>query len=1674
MTIRSALVVSSGRVAHAAPRAGPGAKALLCLIAWLGTASLPGLASAATLQVDRSGQTAGAFSSIAAAVAVVNPGDTISLVPGSGPYREPLDIQTQGTASAPITFEGNGELITGFDPFAFSWNDSTAQWEYTLPPPIGNQPNGFPPGFRHLVTYQGQRLLISQVTGGFTSDAATLSADGLKLILGNASPDEGWEISTRTVVVRISNSNGSSEPVDWHHVYRNMRVSGARNDGFNLHGTGTYLHFENIEAFHNFDEGFSAHDAIHCSINGGKFWGNDNGLYNQSSPNIVLNANNIQAYANLGAGISMRQGTNKLTNSQAWDNGISNMALGGTFISRSNYSYESRWAEPPFAAYQETQTQEIDDDYPYTYDAYWKGNTPDLRHQAYEITGDEPTVLPASKLPAFALSYADWRHIYFSAGQLGSPAISNPEADADSDGRSNVQEYEDGTHPLVADSASVNVSVEVPDAQADSETGDPGLIVLRRSGGTASDLTVYFAMGGSAVADTDYEALNNYVEIPTGASTALLPVVPIADAEPNPPLLVILGLVDDATYVPGPASGSVELDSVELPIVSLSTLDASASEIEGETGIFEIRRSSVRIDEPLSVSLSISGTATPGEDYPAFAPIIEFPAGIGRITLDVVAVEDGLVEVNETVNLQLEKMNTYRLGNALGSITIAGEPLPTVMISASDANANESGDTGTFTVSRSSGGSALSVYFSINGTATQGIDYAPIGNSVLIPAGAGSADITISPIEDDLSESSESVVLVLDPDDNYVLGNPKNATVTISNYDPPTLTVTTIDPSASEAGDNTGVYSIRRNGPQTLPLMVQYTMSGSATAGDDYTALSGWLEIPIGASAATVTLSPLADNIIEGNETAILSLVASSEYVIGSAGSGTVTIKDVPPPTVALVVNDSVASEAADSPGQITISRTGSQTGTLIVSFSFSGTATLGTDYTDPGTSVEIPVGQSRTTVDIAPLPDALIEGSETVVLSLIAQAHYTLGATSAGTVNISDVAPSTLTLNVTDATASEVNGNTASFVISRSGDPSAPQNVNISTSGTAQSGVDYPAIPASLMIAAGEGSVSFSVQPTADAETEEPESILLNLEPGTDYLVGSPSTGELTIFDFAPPTVELIATDASASETPGDSGEITLTRTGSTEEALLVRLIISGSATPEQDYTALTDTVLIPEGASAIVIAVLPQADTLSEPDETVTLTLAEDAGYVAGPGNSATVSIANVTAPTISLITNDSSASESGNTGLFTIRRTGANSAPITIGYTVSGTASPGLDYTELGSEIVIPAGENAITLTVSPLPDDQAEGTETVVLTLAASSGYKLSTSNTGTVNIKDLPPPTVSMITNDSSAKESGNSGLFTIRRSGSTAEPLTVRYTLGGTASPDLDYVDLGNELLIAAGENSVAITVTPLPDDLLEETETVVLTLAPDPSYVLNANNSGTVNIQDAPPPTVSLITNDRSASESGNNGLFTIQRTGSNSEPLTVLFSVDGTASPDVDYLALGSEAEIPSGSNAVSLEVTPVADGVPEETETVNLTIVAGPGYLAESNATGTVDIKDVPLPTVTVTTIDSIASEVAGDDGAITLKRSGSRTFPLEVDLSVSGTATEGEDYAALATSAIIPAGEGTITIVISPEADAVQEDTETVILTVTEQAHYTLGSADTGIVSITDAEEELEES
>ena len=82
-----------------------------------------------------------------------------------------------------------------------------------------------------------------------------------------------------------------------------------------------------------------------------------------------------------------------------------------------------------------------------------------------------------------------------------------------------------------------------------------------------------------------------------------------------------------------------------------------------------------------------------------------------------------------------------------------------VTVTATDSDAAEAGpDPGVFTVTRTGDTTnALTVNFTVGGTAAAGSDYGAIGTSVLIPGGASSETITITPIADTLNEASETV-----------------------------------------------------------------------------------------------------------------------------------------------------------------------------------------------------------------------------------------------------------------------------------------------------------------------------------------------------------------------------------------------------------------------------------------------------------------------------------------------------------------------------------------------------------------------------------------------------------------------------------------------------------------------------------------------------------------------------------------------------------------------------------------------------------------------------------------------------------------------------------------------------------------------------------------------------
>ena len=140
----------------------------------------------------------------------------------------------------------------------------------------------------------------------------------------------------------------------------------------------------------------------------------------------------------------------------------------------------------------------------------------------------------------------------------------------------------------------------------------------------------------------------------------------------------------------------------------------------------------------------------------------------------------------------------------------------------------------------------------------------------------------------------------------------------------------------------------------------------------------------------------------------------------------------LPAPLVRLVVADTSAAEAQSTPASITISRQSDDPidTTVSIQFSIAGTAaTDGSDFTvsstaptgyDPATArgnIVLLPGEASATLLVVPYDDNTVEGGETVEISLVSGAGYTLGTPTIATLTIADNdAPDHLAEFFTDA----------------------------------------------------------------------------------------------------------------------------------------------------------------------------------------------------------------------------------------------------------------------------------------------------------------------------------------------------------------------------------------------------------------------------------------------------------------------------------------------------------------------------------------------------------------------------------------------------------------------------------------------------------------------------------
>ncbi len=91
----------------------------------------------------------------------------------------------------------------------------------------------------------------------------------------------------------------------------------------------------------------------------------------------------------------------------------------------------------------------------------------------------------------------------------------------------------------------------------------------------------------------------------------------------------------------------------------------------------------------------------------------------------------------------------------------------------------------------------------------------------------------------------------------------------------------------------------------------------------------------------------------------------------------------------------------------------------------------------------------------------------------------------------------------------------------------------------------------------------------------------------------------------------------------------------------------------------------------------------------------------------------------------------------GAITISRTGGTNYDLAIQYAITGTAANGIRYNSLSGMAVIPTGAANVGINIDPIPNDFADGDQTVVLTVSPSGGYNIGSPTNDTVTIHDKP-------------------------------------------------------------------------------------------------------------------------------------------------------------------------------------------------------------------------------------------------------------------------------------------------------------------------------------------------
>jgi hypothetical protein len=1119
-----------------------------------------------------------------------------------------------------------------------------------------------------------------------------------------------------------------------------------------------------------------------------------------------------------------------------------------------------------------------------------------------------------------------------------------------------------------ADDEVTVVHVLATDAWASEFMEDSCFFTVYRTGPTDEPLTVHYRVEGTASSGVDYDLLTGTVLFEAGASTALVPVQPNDDSlvEGNETVVLILeapivdifpppyvvGWPADATAyiedndfpstnqpphvrIANPPDGSVFEGPVDLRLIAHATdSDGRVLTVEffdGDTSLGIVSNRPPIIIRPIPLADDVLELSI--ESDPLLYPDFDFDIlpDPGAVRPSVFILTWRNVPAGQHI---LTAVATDNLGGSTRSDPVeikVTEPQPQAVVNvrATDPIAAEPGpdrsrlDTATFTIGRTGPTDLpLTVYYRLGGDARNGVDYRERPYNAVIPRGASTVDVLIEPLDDNLVEGPERIVLTIVPP------------VCIAIYPPP--------PECYAVGRHDSARAvINDNDPANLPPVVEIVrpLDGSVYLAP--------VDIAIVAQARDFDGRVVTVEFFEGtNSLGVVSnrpslLIARTpqfalkwpdvkpgHYILtaeatdddgAKSQSRPVEIKVVErtlPPVVSVEATDPEAAEvgANGTPDTATFTfrRTGPTGRALVVFYSVDGTAENGADYRQIGNRVIIPPGASSAPVVVEPIDDRLVEGTETVSVtieppllhsaSILPIEYYVIGEdrTARAGIRDNDVAPGNQPPKVTIA---------------------HPSNGDIFVA------------PADIRLCAEAKDADGFVRSVEFFEGTNSLGVVTDLLPSLGNLPFPPPD---QVFCFSWQNVR--------------PGSYTLT----------------AKATDNRGATTVSEPVRIRVIEESIQPVVTIEA---TDP-------FASEGDWILEPIPLDPLSpdrVAFIGPPII----------DRPNIAAFTVKRDRGTNLPLTVYYSLGGTAENGVDYRRLDSSVVIPAGAWSASIVVYPLDDRLVEGTETVIASLdpiaciaafqPSPDCYLVGEPAKATAYIRDNDfanqPPKVE-ITKPASGE---------IFIAPADIDVVATVRDLDGYVT-EVEFFDGTNSI----GKESRVYIIAPPPGEV--HTFSIIWSNAPVGVHLLTAvatdeqglssrSDPVRIEVRRPGPRQVTIRATDPWASEGWlidpwpidpivpidialaanavidpigpnppirpipigpNSAVFTISRNCCTNEDWVVRYQLDGTAENGVDYQGLSGVVRIIQGNWSAPVIVEPIDDRIYEGTETVECSLV------------------------------------------------------------------------------------------------------------------------------------------